>query len=145
MLGESVPEVLDVGASTRRNERRGPELPAKQASRVERLEVDVLGVPRERERAAADHGGQPGHRRRAVGEVRVQGLHVASPVHLVDQGHGQEQLLGVDAPRPPAVARPERLGDRCRDGPGETEGVATYDGGEGWSERAEVLVEPARQ
>ena len=93
------------------------DLPGEQAGRVQRLAVDVLGMRGERERQAADERREPGDRRGAVAEVRVQVAHPGIVEHTIGDGDRLQQLLHVDLARPrhDAVARTDRL-RRCRRG-----------------------------
>ena len=115
-------QVRDVGLGAGDDEARGVELALEPALRVELRRVDVARVAGEGERQAGDAGGQPGDRRRAVREVRVQVTDVGrEPVGERDR---LDQFLDVDlaraAERRAAVAEglrdrgPRRAGDAVR-------------------------------
>jgi len=92
-------QVPSVRLGAGHGEARGADLAAEKAAGIERRLVEIARVRREREGDAADHGGQPGHRRRPVAEVRVQVTDVGGAPQAVGERGRLEKLL--DDPRGP--------------------------------------------
>jgi hypothetical protein len=144
-VGRQRAERLGVGRGAGHGERSRPQLACKQAGRVERRLVDVLGVARERERQAAQAGRQPGHGRGAVGEVGVEVGDVADRIDPVGDGDRLEELLQVHLAQPPALASSHGLGGGHADDAGEAQRVPPGCAPERREEGAQVGAQPRQR